>query len=224
MYREKTLKEIPQDLRPREKLLKFGPEILVEEELLALILGSGSKDMDVISLSKEVLSIGWEKISKMSVQELQELIKGIGLAKACQIKAVIELSKRINNPLGDVKISSPEDVYKVVKKEVDNRREHLIAMYLSPSNRLLSYEVIAIGRMNSLHADPKDVLYNAVKLACQGIILIHNHPKGELKPSREDIQFTKRLQDACNLLGFDLIDHLIINESGYLSFKAAGLL
>lgn len=224
MYREKPFREFPDDLKPREKLLKHDSEVLTEEELIALILGSGTKEADVFSIAKEILNIGWERLSQMSVKEIQSNVKGIGLAKACQIKAIIELAKRINNPYQRLKISSPQDVYNVVKAAVDDRREHLVALYLSPSNRLINYEVIAIGRMNSLYADPKDVLYNAVKYACHGIILVHNHPKGELKPSKEDIEFTKRLKSACELLGFELIDHLIINNWGYFSFKAEGLL
>ncbi len=220
MYAEKGFKEIPQNLRPREKLLKHGPEVLTEEELLAIIFGSGTQGLDVLSLSRQVTSIGWERLSRMTVQEITKEVKGIGIAKACQIKAIIEFSKRLSDPYQDVKISSPSDVYHMVKDKVDSRREHLIALYLSPSNGLLGHEVIAIGRMNSLYVDPKDILHTAVKLACSSIIVVHNHPKGELRPSREDVEFTKRLKDACKLLGFDLLDHIIINEKGYISLKS----
>ncbi len=224
MYTEKGFREIPKGLRPREKLIKHGPEVLTEEELLAIILGSGTQGLDVLSLSREIIKMGWERLSRMTVQEIAKELKGVGTAKACQIKATIELSKRLSDPYHDVKISSPSEVYRVVKDKVDDRREHLIALYLSPSNRLLGHEVIAIGRMNSLYAEPKDILHTAVKLACSSIIVVHNHPKGELKPSKEDIEFTRRLKDACRLLGFDLLDHLIINEKGYLSLRSEGYL
>ena len=224
MYRGKRLKDLPENLRPREKLIKHGADSLTQEELLAIILGSGSKSMDVFSLSQEIVKLGWDNLHIMRVEEIERSLKGIGQAKACQIKALIELSKRINDPYQNTKVSSPEDVYKLVRDKFNSRKEHLIALFLSPSNRLLDMETVAIGRMNSLYADPKDILHTAVKVACSNIIVVHNHPKGELKPSKEDVEFTKRLDQACKILGFDLLDHLIVNEMGYVSLKALGYL
>ncbi|WP_448587413.1 RadC family protein [Thermocrinis sp.] len=226
MYAEKSIKNLPEELRPREKLSRLGAEALSEEELVAIILGSGSKGEDVMSLAKKVVELGWERIGSMTVEQLVNEVKGLGIAKACQIKAVVEISKRINDPYGSFKISSPQEAYRFVKEKVqfDERREHLIALYLTPTNKVISFEVVAIGKMNSLHADPKDILYGAVKSACSSLIILHNHPKGEAKPSKDDLEFTKRLLHACELLGFELLDHIIITQKGYYSFRAEGKL
>lgn len=225
MYqRSKNLKEMPEDIKPREKMLNFGSEKLSEEELLAIILSSGTKDMDVITLSREILKVGWKELYRLSPKDLMERFRGIGKAKACQIKAIIELSKRINDPYDGVYINSPEEVYRLVRDKVDERREHLLSLYLSPANRLISYEIIAIGSMNILYAEPREILYHAINTACYGIILVHNHPKGELKPSKEDIKFTERVKKACEIMGFELLDHLIVNNKGYLSMKGEGYL
>lgn len=225
MYQgSKRIKELPEDLKPREKMLRLGAESLTEEELLAIILGSGTKDMDVLSLSREIVRLGWERIGRMSPEEIARSFKGIGHAKACQIKAIVELARRISDPYEGVYINTPEDAYRILKDMVDERREHLIALYLAPSNRLIAHEIVAIGRMNSLYAEPKEVLYHAVKVACHAIIVAHNHPKGELRPSKEDLEFTKRLKEACQIMGFELLDHLIINRKGYMSFRREGYL
>jgi DNA repair protein RadC len=224
MYRSRKLKEIPQELRPREKLRTLGVDALSDEELMAIILGFGTKRDDVLSLSKKIVRLGWERLKSMSVEEIIKEIKGIGEVKACQIKAIFELSKRIYEPHAHVVINTPEDVYKFLKSKMDNRREHLWALYLSPSNSLVSYETVAIGRMNSVFADPKDVLYGAVKSACHSIILAHSHPMGQPKPSKADLEFTKRIKDACQLLGFELLDHIIITAFSYFSMKEGGFL
>ncbi|MCS7307143.1 MAG: DNA repair protein RadC [Aquificaceae bacterium] len=225
MYPEnKSIRDIPEELKPREKLMRLGADKLTEEELLAILLGSGTKQMDVLSLSREVVRLGWQEIHRMSPEELMEKFKGIGEAKACQIKAITELARRISDPYESIFINNPEDAYRFVRERVDDRREHLVGLYLSPTNRLLSYELIAIGRMNALHAEPKDILYHAVSIACNRIIVAHNHPKGEPKPSPEDIEFTRRLKQACLLMGFELLDHLIITKKGYLSMRREGYL
>ena len=225
MYRRsKSIKHMPDSLKPRERMLQFGPQKLTDEELLAIVLGSGTKDMDVLSLSRELLAFGWQRLSKLSPQEITEKFKGVGEAKACQIKALLELTKRINDPYEGVYINNPEDAYRFLREKVDDRREYLIALYLSPTNKLLSYETIAIGRMNALHAEPKEILYHAINTACYSILLAHNHPKGSPKPSKEDMDFTHRVKKACELMGFELLDHIIIGAGGYVSMKREGYL
>ncbi|MFN7064639.1 MAG: RadC family protein [Aquificaceae bacterium] len=223
MYqRDKSIRHMPDNLRPREKMLSLGADKLSDEELLAIILGSGVKDRDVLSLSEEIMKVGWRELYQLSPQDLMKRFKGIGIAKACQIKALVELAKRINEPYEGVLIKSPETAYKFVREKVDERKEYLISLYLSPTYRLISIEVIAIGRMNALNAEPKEILYHAINTACYGLILVHNHPKGDLKPSREDIEFTKRVKKACDLMGFELVDHIIVNSKGYLSMRREG--
>ncbi len=217
-----SLKNLPKDLKPREKMIRMGVDSLTEEELLAIILGSGTRDMDVLSLSSEIVKIGWQRLSKMTTDEIMKSFKGIGEAKACQIRAIIELAKRISDPYEGIFINNPEDAYRFLKNMVDERREHLIALYLTPTNKLIAHEVIAIGRMNALHAEPKEILYHAINTACYSILIAHNHPKGDLKPSSEDIEFTKRLREACQIMGFELLDHLVVNKKGYISLRREG--
>ncbi|AAC07500.1 RadC family protein [Aquifex aeolicus] len=222
-YSFKRLKEIPEELRPREKLLKLGPENLSDEELLAVILGSGSKGADVLSLSKELIKMGWEELEKKSVEELLK-VRGLGLVKALQVKALVELSKRFKGGKSRISIRNPQEAFEFLKDKFDERRESLIALYLDLSNRLLDWEVVAIGNVNTVFSKPKDILFKAVKLSANGIIIAHNHPQGEPSPSNEDLNFTERLKKACELLGFELLDHLILSEGRYFSFREEGVL
>ncbi|WP_461829400.1 RadC family protein [Aquifex sp.] len=222
-YSYKSLKEIPEDLRPREKLLKLGAEHLSDEELLAVILGSGTKGFDVLKLAKELLSMGWEELERKDIGELLK-IKGLGLVKALQVKALIELSKRLRLSKRGTFIRNPKEAVEFLKDKFDERRESLIAVFLDLSNRVLDYEVVAVGKVNTVFAEPKDILFKAVKLSANGIIISHNHPQGEPHPSNDDISFTERLKKACELLGFELLDHIILSEEGYFSFKEEGLI
>jgi len=222
-YTYRSLKEIPQDLRPREKLLKLGAEILSDEELLAVILGSGTKGYDVLNLSRELLKMGWEELEKKDIPELLR-VKGLGLVKALQIKALIELSKRINKKRKGISIRNPVEAVEFLKDKLNERKETLIALYLDLSNRVLDYEIVALGNGNTVIAKPKDILFKAVKLSANGIIIAHNHPQGEAKPSNEDINFTERLIKACKILGFELLDHIILSDDEYFSFREEGII
>ncbi len=222
-YTYRSLKEIPQDLRPREKLLKLGAEILSDEELLAVILGSGTKGYDVLNLSRELLKMGWEELERKDIPELLR-VKGLGLVKALQIKALIELSKRINKKRKGISIRNPAEAVEFLKDKLNERKETLIALYLDLSNRVLDYEIVALGNGNTVIAKPKDILFKAVKLSANGIIIAHNHPQGEAKPSNEDINFTERLIKACKILGFELLDHIILSDDEYFSFREEGII
>ena len=222
-YSYKSIKEIPEELRPREKLLKFGAENLSDEELLAIILSSGTKGADVLTLSKEILKMGWEEIEKKDVKELLK-IKGLGLVKAIQVKALIELSKRIRKNSKGIVIRNPKEAVEFLKDKFDERKETLISLYLDLSNRVMDWEVVAVGSVNTVFSKPKDILFKAVKLSANGIIIAHNHPQGVAQPSNEDISFTERLKKACELLGFELLDHIIISEEEYFSFREESLI
>ncbi len=222
-YRTKRIRDIPEDLRPREKLKRFGPKALSDEELLAVILGTGTKDKDVITLSREVLREGWGRLRDMSLEELRRF-RGLGEVKALQIKALLEIAERIKRPGGDLRILSPETAYRFLRTRFTSQRETLIALYLDLSHRVIGEEVVAIGTVNRLTAQPKEVMLKAVQLAAYGILIAHNHPQGSPEPSEEDIRFTKRLREACEILGFELIDHIIISEEGYISFRERGYL
>ncbi len=223
-YKRLSLRELPDELKPREKLLRKGERSLSDEELLAVILGSGTKEKDVLSLSEELISLGWEKLKSMSVRELTEF-KGLGLAKALKIKALLELSGRIKNPFSKVILDKPEAVYRFLKeRKLFDRKEKLVCLYLNTALKLLGLEVVAVGSLNVVFTSPKEILRGAVENLAYGLIVAHNHPSGELRPSREDLEFTKRLKSACELLEVQLIDHLIFCEEGYLSLRREGLL
>jgi len=223
VYRYGTLKEIPRELRPREKLLKQGPEALSDEELLAVLLGSGTRGFDVLSLSKELVKMGWDELERRSVEELLKL-KGMGLVKALKVKALLELSRRIRKRSRGLFIRNPQEAVEFLRDKFSPRKESLVSLYLDLSNRLLEAELIAVGSVNRLFAQPKEVLYKAVKLSANGIIIAHNHPQGFPEPSEEDLRFTERLKKACEILGFELLDHIIISEEGFYSFREEGLL
>ncbi len=221
-YSYKSIKDIPEDFRPREKLWRLGISTLSEVELIAIILGSGTKGEDVISIARKVSDIGWKRIKTMDIKDLAS-IKGIGKAKACQIKAIAELADRINNPYGGIYIRSPQDVYEFIRDMYDDRKELLLALYLDINYKVLEKEIISIGSLNRVFSQPKDIFFKAVSIASYGIIIAHNHPQSEyLKPSTEDIKFTNRIKKACELLGFELIDHIIFNKNSFISLKSMG--
>ncbi|MDQ7038733.1 MAG: DNA repair protein RadC [Aquificota bacterium] len=222
-YRPRKLKDLPEDLRPREKLRNHGPKALSDEELLAVILGTGTKDRDVLKLSEDLLREGWEGLRKLSLEDLMRK-KGLGEVKALQVKALLEIAERIKRPGGDLKILSPETAYMFLRKKLRSNRETLVALYLDLSHRVIGEEVVAVGSANRVLAQPKDILFRALELSAYGVLIAHNHPQGTHEPSKEDIDFTRRLKEACELLGFELVDHLIISEEGYTSLKEMGYL
>ncbi len=223
MRYKNRIKNIPKDLRPREKLQRLGAQNLADEELLAIILGSGTKDKDVITLSKELIEVGWKNLESMELSELTK-VKGLGKVKAIQLKALIELSKRIVHPDRRKKISSPQDVYELVKDMFSEYKESLVCLYLDLGNRVVHIETVAVGTLNRVFSQPRDILKPAVECSAYGIIMVHNHPQGILVPSEEDIAFTRRVRDACELLGFELLDHLILNGEGFISLRETGKL
>ncbi len=222
-YSYRSIKDIPEEHRPREKLKKLGPEKLSDEELLAVILGSGTREIDVLTLSRLILDRGWREIGELPLEELTK-IKGMGMVKALQIKALLELAKRIGEPFGGEKVLSPEKAYEILRGYFDDRKESLIALYLDLSHRVRGVEVVAVGGLNRVYASPKEIIRPALELSAYGIILAHNHPQGELNPSEEDISFTRRVKEACDIVGFELVDHIIVNRDGFLSMRERGLM
>ena len=222
-YRYRSIKDIPSEHRPREKLKRLGAKELSDEELLAVVFGSGTKGVDVMALARSILKKGWNRLRDMELSELKAL-KGMGEVKALQIKALIELSERIGRPITPREILSPKDAYALLKDIFRDDKEMLVALYLDLSHRLLGTEVVAVGSLNRVYASPKDVLKPALKLSAYGIIVSHNHPQGNFKPSEEDISFTDRLRKSCEILGFELLDHIVVSPEGFLSFKEESLL
>lgn len=208
---------------PREKLAKYGSQKLKDYELLALLLGSGIKGLNVLELSKKILeTIKKIEIKKVTLADLLK-IKGLGKAKASQIFAVLELGKRLNTT-DKPEVLSASDVWNFCSDIRALQREHFVAFYLDTQNCLIERQTISIGTLNSSLVHPREVFEPALSFHAASIIVAHNHPSGELEPSDEDREVTKRLVQAGKLLGIDIIDHIILTKKGFLSFQQKNLL
>jgi len=225
------IKDMPEDMRPREKLLAKGETSLNEHELLAIILGQGTRDTSALELANQLLSTykGLRHLQEASLEELIQA-KGIGPAKAASIKAAVEIGRRVAiDSETRFLIKCPEDVKKYVKqvllKEMrDYDREHFLVLYLDRKGGVIAKENVSVGGLHSSIVHPREVFKTAVKRSAASIILAHNHPSGDPAPSREDVDITRRLIDAGSIMGIEIIDHVIIGESTYCSFKEKGLI
>lgn len=215
------LKDITLDNRPRERLHKYGASALSDAELLALILKTGSREENVIDLSNRLISkYGIDKLSSCSLRELQE-IKGIGSAKASQILAIFEITKRRDlSASSGRQIRSAEDVYTCSFPKIGLlNKEHFMALYLDSKNRIIKDEIVSIGILNSSLVHPREVFRSAIKECANSIVLVHNHPSGDPLPSEEDDIISKKLFDVGKLLSIEVLDHVIIGKGSYYSFK-----
>lgn len=224
-----TIKDLPLSERPREKLYSHGVEALSNAELLAIIIRTGNSEDSAIDLSRKILSMDDRGIAYLADVQLQELIqvKGIGNSKACQILAAIEFGKRINRrgPIDKVKVTSPQVLADLLIQEMRYLSKEIFKIaILDTKNQILSIEDISIGTLNASIVHPRDVFKIAIKKNANSIILVHNHPSGDTTPSNEDISITNRLVDGGNLMGIKVLDHIIIGDNNYLSFKEKNLL
>ncbi|MEK7597072.1 MAG: DNA repair protein RadC [Patescibacteria group bacterium] len=221
-----TLHDLPVNERPRERLVKYGVESLSLQELLSLIFGRGVKGQSVVSISQKLISTfgSLDQLSEASVEELKK-IKGLGLAKACQLKACFEISKRLVeeeklNKNKNVIIKSPKDIFPLLKEKVINfHKEYFIVASLDNRNKVINVDTVSVGTLNSSLIHPRETFETAIKNHAATIIICHNHPSGELKPSEDDLIITKNLVKAGKLLGIEVSDHLIIAKDSYFSFK-----
>jgi len=224
-----TLHDLPADERPRERLLKYGVESLSLQELLSLIFGRGVKGESVVNISQKLISSfgSLDQISEASIEELKE-IKGLGLAKACQLKACFEISRRLKKEENLNKnkiINSPKDLFSLLKEKIINfHKEYFMVVSLDNRNKVINVDTVSIGTLNSSLIHPRETFEAAIKNHAAAIIICHNHPSGELKPSEDDLIITQNLVKAGKLLGIDVSDHLIITKEGYFSFKERGLI
>ncbi len=220
-----TIKKLPISERPYEKAQMYGLESLSNSELLAIIIKTGTKEKTSIELAQEILSI--ETNNKENIQFLQEIsiedfmkIKGIGKVKAIQLKAICELNKRMARPIAQkqVRLRTPDSVAQLLMNEMKyEKREKLKVLVLNVKNILLKIIDVTYGGTNSATVEPKDILAEPIKMGAPRIILAHNHPSGDPTPSKEDFELTKRIYDAANILGIDLLDHIIIGNNKYAS-------
>ncbi len=216
------IKELPKVERPREKLIEKGAENLKDEELLAILLGTGVSGKNVIEVSKQILNkYSKKRLIKLTYNDLSK-IKGIGPAKACIILAATELTKRALKIEEETlpKIRSVKDVIAQAVYLRDRSREHLMTIYLNARNEMIwKKQSTFIGTLNASLVHPREIFSEALKKNAASIILVHNHPSGDSEPSQDDIEITKRIIEAGKIMGIDVLDHIIITKNKVFSFK-----
>ncbi len=225
--RRYTIKQLPPELRPRERLLEAGPSALSDGELLGLLFGIGSREKTAVELAGEVISEagGLHGLYDVSVHELMQ-VNGIGEAKACIILAAVELGRRIGqvrNP-GRPVVSSPADVERLLRGRIANLdRENFVVVLLNTKNEVIETSTVSVGTLGASLVHPREVFKPAVRASAASVILAHNHPSGKVEPSREDREVTRRLGEAADILGIEVLDHVIVGD-GYFSMKENGML
>ena len=210
-------------LLPRERLAKEGVEALSNQELLAILLRTGTRQASVFEIAQKVLNnlSSLTDLKKMTLQELQSL-SGIGRVKAIELQAMIELGHRIHKyeTLEMESILSSQKLAKKMQQELGHKKqEHLVALYLNTQNQIIHQQTIFIGSATRSIAEPREILHYAIKHMATSLILVHNHPSGAVAPSRNDDHVTKLVKDACDLMGIVLLDHLIVSHSSYYSYR-----
>ncbi|WFP02316.1 RadC family protein [Bacillus velezensis] len=222
------LRDFPEKEKPRERLLHFGAEHLSNNELLAILLRTGTKHESVMNLAHRLLRTfdGLRLLKGASAQELSS-IPGIGTVKAVQILAAIELGSRIHKTSAGEHcvIRSPEDGAKYVMEDMRFlSQEHFVCLYLNTKNQVIHKRTVFIGSLNSSIVHPREVFKEAFKRSAASFICVHNHPSGDPTPSREDIEVTRQLFECGNLIGIELLDHLVIGDKKFVSLKEKGYL
>jgi DNA repair protein RadC len=224
------VRDLPAEERPREKLIQRGAASLSDTELLAILLRTGTSSVSVLHLAEEVLAKYQDKglvsIMNISPQEIAS-VHGVGLAKAATIVAAVELGRRLSTRAAQKleKIEGPEDVARYASPLLRfEQKEHFLVMLLDVRNRVLAMPTISIGSLTASVAHPREIFREAIRYSAANMILIHNHPSGDPTPSREDIQITKQMMKAGEIMGIPVLDHIIIAGDGFLSLKEADCL
>jgi len=221
------IKDLPLDSRPRERLIKKGPKALSNAELLAILLRQGNKKENVLEVANKLLkNHDLRSLSRLGANTLKSNL-GIGKAKACQIMASFELGRRLARFNGDkkIKIDGAKDIAKLFIPELNNlKKEHFIGIYLDSRKKIIKEEIIFIGTLNSSLVHPREIFKVAIEEGAAAIILIHNHPSADINPSDEDIKITKELMEAGDIMGIEVLDHIIIGGNKYFSFVEKGVL
>lgn len=227
MSKSFTIHDLPKEERPRERLVKFGEQALSAQELLQVILGRGIAGESVVVTAQKLLSRfgSLQKLAEASIEELS-LIKGIGLAKAAQIKAVFEIGRRISTQTPAYKkkeLLNPEKVAKLVRSKLkDYSKEHFYLIALDSRN--WSIHEVSLGTLNASIVHPREAFAEAIKSKAASVIIAHNHPSGDPEPSQDDLEITKRLVEAGKILDIEVLDHIIATKETFLSMKEKGIL
>jgi len=221
---KKTIKDLPEVERPREKLIQYGPGKLSNSELLAILLRSGKKGENVIELANKILKrFSKDELPNLTFDDLKDY-SGLGPAKACEIVACFELGKRL---LKDKKAEiylKPKEIWEELKDLRDHKKEHFVIFYLDSRNQEIKREIISVGSLNANLVHPREVFEPAVRHLAAQIVLTHNHPSGDPEPSEDDLEITKQLTESGKILGIEVVDHIIITKTGFISFKEKNLI
>ncbi len=218
----KRISDIPEQDRPREKLLRKGAAALSDQELLAILLGKGTPEMDVMTLAGKLARVIDEKGLGVRAEDLTAF-EGIGEAKATLVLAAIEFARRRIKPEG-LKIRTPADVLPLIRHFAERKQEHFLSVTINGANEVLNVRVVSIGLIDRSPVHPREVYADALTDRASGIIVAHNHPAGSLEPSPSDIDATKQIKQAGEIIGIELLDHIIFNRQTYYSFLEEGCL
>ncbi|SMC02626.1 DNA replication and repair protein RadC [Sulfobacillus thermosulfidooxidans DSM 9293] len=210
------VQDLPSEERPRERLMRHGAKVLGDRELLAVLLGTGTSGQSVLELSGSLLQDGWQALSRRQAQELLQ-IKGLGQAKVALLLAALEIGNRVRRQEMGNRITGPEDVVILMEDMIRLSQEEFRVLFLNTKNQVLAIETIFRGGLDSVEVFPREIFKRAVGWACASIIVVHNHPSGDPSPSRADRSLTKRLEDAGDLLGIPVLDHVIMGRARHVS-------
>ncbi|MFV0380195.1 MAG: RadC family protein [Anaerorhabdus sp.] len=222
------IRDLPECERPREKAKKYGVGVLSNAELIAILIRHGFSGHSSIDVALEILkkSKGISGLSKLTINDLK-CVNGIKDVKATEILACFELAKRISFEQGlnkDV-VKNPNDLINWLRKKIGNEtQENFLAVYLNVRNHILGYRTLFKGTVDKSIVHPREVFKEALLLSSSKVMMVHNHPSGDLTPSNADIDLTDQMIDAAKLMGMEIIDHIIVSNEGYFSFKANGLI
>jgi DNA repair protein RadC len=222
------MKDLPSEERPREKLMRHGTDRLSNSELLAILLGSGTKSLSVLRLAEHLLArfSALRTLANASAEELMS-VKGVGEAKAAVILAAFELAKRLADSNMEVRevITSPRDAADLVLRELSMAdKEHFMIIMLNTKHRVIGKKVISIGHLSGSLVHPREMFKEVIRRSSAAVIVVHNHPSGDPTPSKDDIAVTRRLVEAGQLLGIQVLDHIVVGDNCYVSFREQGLL
>ncbi|MHB9132865.1 MAG: RadC family protein [Armatimonadota bacterium] len=222
------IRDLPQDERPRERLERYGAGALGNPELIAILLRVGNARVSALQLAQQLLSRfgGLRELAAATIQELSQ-VNGIGLAKACQLKAAFELGIRVARENGGLKpiIQSPQDAANLVMEVLRyEKQEHFRILFLDTRNQVIGEKEISVGSLNASIVHPRETFKAAISHSAAAIILVHNHPSGDPTPSKEDLALTARMVQAGELVGIPVLDHLVIGDGQFVSLKERGLM
>jgi len=223
-----TVRDLPKTERPRERLIKLGPEALSAQELLALIIARGIPGKSVMNIAQELLSKfgNIKEVSEATIEQLCE-IRGIGPAKAAQIKACFEIGKRgeLEPEQKKYDIKNPQAIVKAVGASIKNKaKEHFKLIILDSRNKIIDITNVSIGTLNANLAHPREIFKDAISHNAASVVLVHNHPSGDPEASEDDLKITKQLVEAGRILGIEVLDHIVIGKNSFVSMKDKKLL